>query len=174
MSSNTTEIFDLADIGDPIEVWKAVEGDPSDLIALLRSGERISRPIRDALADFLSGELKPVRFSRGRPSNSTDIDAMIAHARRVLGHDVTTSLGIAGYRYERLRRYIRSKGWNRSNPGWSARLKKAVADRQEIELEKFINYLSRSRPKPKRKAVSWDEQVERRRQEIAKQVRARK
>lgn len=166
--------MDIAELEDPVAVWKAVEGDMSELIALLRSDRPIRRRTREALADFLAGDLKPIDVPKGRPSKSASVGPARMYARLWHGHDVTTSLGYAGFRYERLRRFIRSKGWHRGNPGWSDWLKAAIANRQGVELERFANYLRRSRPEPELNPWSWNDYVTRRRTEIAREVRRAK
>lgn len=168
--------MDLADLADPIEVWRAVEGDPTDLIVLLRSDEPIRRRTRDALADFLAGALKPFVLPRGRPSKPDSV--VSSHMRHSVwyGHDVATKIGFAGFRYEHMRRFIRSKGWHLDNPGWSDGLKAAIAKRHSIELEQFINYLRRSRPKAQTDDRPWSaaDYIDRRRHEIALEIRRTK
>lgn len=164
-------MIDIADFADPVEVWKAVEGEPFDLIALLRGSEPIRRRTRDALADFLAGELSPVRLPKGRPMSAKGKSRSYMLHAVFRGHDVSTPIGAAGFHYDIVRQFIRSKGWHRGHPRWSDRLKEAVAKRRGIDLDKFINYLNRSRPKPKSRPWSGDEYVQRRRIEIARQIR---
>lgn len=57
----------LEDLEEPVEIWKAIEGDPTELVALLRSGKTLGRWRREALADWLDGKLQPVRLPKGRP-----------------------------------------------------------------------------------------------------------
>ena len=166
--------MDLAELEDPLAVWKAVEGDSSDLVDLLRSEKAITRRTREALADFFAGDLKPVRLSKGRPPATARINRSYVLHYIYHGHDITTSIGSAGFYYERLREFIRKKGWHRGRPGWSIRLKGAVAKRRGIEQEQFINYLSRSRPKPFSKRLTRDEYIQIRRAEIALAVRRAK
>lgn len=167
-------MIDIAELADPIAVWKAVEGDPSDLIALLRGENPILRRTRDALADFFAGQLRPIRLSKGRPPTSQRERRSIMLWHLYRGHDVSTQLGAAGFHYDVVRAFIRKKGWHRGNLGWSDRLKAAVARRYKIELEKFINYLSRSRPRPASKPWSGEEYIRDRRLEIAMEIRRTK
>lgn len=146
--------FDISDLKMPVAVWKAVEGDKTELLGLLRSDERLNRPTRDALADWIEGKLTPVKWPAGpRPREPLrDRHTRIAHAWFFsFGHDRSTELGVAGFRYELLRRFIRRKGWHRKSAGrlyWSApRLLEAVASRQEVDVETFANYLRRPRPR---------------------------
>lgn len=144
--------IDIMDLSLPYEVWKAVEGDRRELVALLRSDERLSRPTRDALADWLEDKLKPVKWPVGRRPHKplTDRHSRIAHTWFfAFGHERSTELGVAGFRYELLRRFIRRKGWHRKSAGrlyWSAqRLLEAVASRQKVDVDTFANYLRRPR-----------------------------
>lgn len=168
--------MDLEELQDPVEVWKAVEGDKTELIALLRSDELIRRRLRDALADYLEGTLTPVELPKGRPSKEAIHGNSLRFAFHHLyyGHDPRTELGFAGFHYERLRRFIRAKNWHINRPQWSDRLKEKIAERHGIELEKFINYLSRARPKPKNEPWSARDYIQRQRLEIALDVRRKK
>lgn len=172
--------MDIAELSDPIEVWKAVEGDNAELIALLRGDEPIRRRTRDALADWLEGELQPVKLPKGRPSKEfSTVTGLRLYASRIayFGHDPSTELGIAGFRYEVCRRFIRKKGWHLKKAGgfyWSVdRLREKIAERQEIDLEKFINYLNRAKQKPP--PYSGRDYVANRRKQIAYEIyRAKK
>jgi hypothetical protein len=146
--------FDISDLEMPVAVWKAVEGDKTELLGLLRSDKRLNRKTREALADWLEGKLKPVKWPVGRRPIEPALDqhTRIAHAWFFsFGHDTSTELGVAGFRYALLRRFIRRKGWHRRSAGslyWSPqRLLEAVASRQEIDAETFGNYLRRPRPR---------------------------
>lgn len=138
---------------DPTEVWKAVEGDPTELIELLRSDKRLAKPVRKALADYFEGTLQPVKRPQGRPSKE-QIQPFVVRASRAITywHDPTTRLGYVGFRYERLRNYIRKRGWHKKSAGkfyWSPdRLREAVAERYGLTLETLENYLRRPREKP--------------------------
>jgi len=63
---------DLSSIKEPIEVWKAAMGDPSDLAALLRSDEPLSDWHRHDLALLVEGRLAgPQGRGRGAPKKTT-------------------------------------------------------------------------------------------------------
>lgn len=51
---------------EPVEVWQAVQGDPSELITLLRSNVDLTTETREALALWLEGRLPP-KNRVGRP-----------------------------------------------------------------------------------------------------------
>jgi hypothetical protein len=157
--------FDLSDLVDPLEVWKAVEGDRSELIALLRSDERLTTRTREALADWLEGTLQPVKLPKGRPRKGSTYLLWE-------GHDPQTPLGYAGYWFELFRRYIRRKGWHLKKAGrfyWSSeKLTEAIAKRHRIDLEKFTNYMNRAKPKPR--PWSFQDYVVRRRRAIALEI----
>lgn len=135
--------MDINDLRLPAAVWKAVEGDTRDLVEFLRGDTPLNRAERDALADYFAGTLKPMKLPQGRSRKS--------NFYFVRGHDLTTSLGYAGYRYEYFRRYIRRKRWHLKRAGklyWSTdRLRTKFAEKHGIDLDKFINYLNRAKPK---------------------------
>lgn len=159
----------LEDLEEPVEIWKAIEGDPTELVALLRSGKTLGRWRREALADWLDGKLQPVRLPKGRPRARFYNPLALYY-----GHNPTTELGNAGFFYEHFRRFIRSKGWHVKKAGrfyWSAeRLQNKVAERFNIDPETFINYLNRPRPKPAGAPWRGGEYIERRRLEIALEI----
>lgn len=62
--------MDIRELADPIEVYEAADGNPEKLIALLRGGERITHPVRMALADWLEGKFDEP-LPRGRPQKTT-------------------------------------------------------------------------------------------------------
>ncbi len=142
--------MDIADLAAPIAVWKAVEGDRSELIALLRSDERLTRWTRNDLADWLEGKLKPVKAPRGRPPDK--FRAERESLRRRFGHDVYSRLGAAGFKFDRLRKFIRKKGWNRKSTGgryWpTERLLGEVARRFGVNQVTFGDYLKRGKRRP--------------------------
>lgn len=142
--------MDLDDFEAPVAVWKAVEGDRSELIALLRSDARLTRGTRDELADWLEGKLKPVKVPRGRPPDK--LSAERVSLRRRFGHDLYTRLGAAGFKFDRLRKFIRKKGWNRKSAGgryWpTERLLGEVARRFGINEVTFGDYLRRGKGRP--------------------------
>jgi hypothetical protein len=142
--------MDIADLAQPREVWKAVEGDCADLVALLRSDKPLSKTTRGALADWYEGKLRPMPIPKGRPEKLSQL-ARTAIENTYLGHDPTTELGWAGFRYATLRVFIRKKGWHRKRAGrfhWSTeRLLNAIAIMQGLDAEKLGEYLKRARPK---------------------------
>lgn len=165
-------MVDLSELADPCAVWKAVEGDRSELIALLRSEKKLTRRTRDALADWLDGGLLPVKMPKGRPREDRSVLEIWD------GHDPATKLGWAGVRYGIFRSFIRKKGWHLKRAGrfyWSSeRLMEAIAKKHEIDLEKFINYLTRARARPKRTPFSPKEYEEKQRRKIAFKIRRAK
>ncbi|TCO72073.1 hypothetical protein [Rhodovulum euryhalinum] len=60
----------IEEFSDPVEVWRAAEGDLSGLIALLVAETRPSRRTLDALAGWLSGAFDAEPDLRGIPSVS--------------------------------------------------------------------------------------------------------
>lgn len=148
--------MDLADLSQPIEVWKAVEGDTAELVKLLRSGKPIAKRTREALADWYDGKLRPFPIPRGRPPKHSPMGRELIETRYD-GHDVTTPIGAAGHDYERLRQYIRKKGWHLKRAGrlyWSAeRLLDAVARARGVKVAGLGEYLKRARPKSTKR--SW-------------------
>jgi hypothetical protein len=163
----------LEELEMPVEVWKAVEGDRADLVALLRSDKPLSRWTRNALADFLAGDLKPVKIPRGRQQREKHWGLL---SSVYYGHDPTTPLGWAGVRYEDFRRFIRRKRWHIGHPGWSERLAAKIAKRHGVDLDRFLNYLKRPRRQPKKvdRPVAGPDAVNRWRTEIALEVRRTK
>lgn len=168
--------FDINELKDPIEVWKAVEGEAADLIALLRSDTPIYKVDREALADWLEGSLKPVQEGRGRPRKSDVQRWTLEWIIRdfYFGHDPQTEIGYAAFRYERLWRYVKKRGWNKTKAWTSDRLKEAIAERQEIDLETFMNYLKRSKPRRRKSPIFGPEATMIRRRAIARELRAAK
>ena len=71
----------IHDLREPIEVYEAAIGDPAALIQYLRSGQPIGSWMRDALAAYLAGELKP-ELPRARPKRVTRISKLMQQARR--------------------------------------------------------------------------------------------
>lgn len=55
----------LNDLREPIEVYEAAEGDPTELIDYLRSDAPINDWMRQELADWLEGKL-PAKYPPGR------------------------------------------------------------------------------------------------------------
>lgn len=164
---------DLAELKEPIEVWKAIEGEPADLIALLRSEEPLRRWERDTLADWLEGKLQPVSLPKGRPDLSVTGPTPLLYK----GHNIHTRMGSAAiiemFNWE----FIRKKGWHLKRSGkfyWSRdRLREKIAERWGIETEAFFNYLKRSRS-ARPKAVSGRDYIEFRRRRLAYQIRRAK
>lgn len=167
--------IDIDEFDNPDVVWKAVEGDRDELITLLRSDENLGRLFRDTLADWLEGKLKPVKLSKGRPESYNLSPGLL---RIYYGHNPTTDLGLAGAHYEHLRLFIRMKRWHLKKAGKFHRspewLQTNIADRHGIDLDQFIDYLKRSRPKPQARPWRAGEYVERRRREIALEIRRAK
>ncbi|MEB8389464.1 hypothetical protein OO012_19830 [Rhodobacteraceae bacterium KMM 6894] len=65
-------MIDISKISEPIEVWNAAMGDPSDLAALLRSDEPLTDWHRHDLALLLEGRLAgPNGRGRGAPKKTT-------------------------------------------------------------------------------------------------------
>jgi hypothetical protein len=144
-------MVNLEDLALPIAVWKAVEGDRTELVALLRSDERINRPTRKALADWIEGKLKPVKLPKGHPPPSWFTLMMRRVNLMHLGHDPTTAQGFAGLRFARLRKYIRQRRWHLKahRRYWShQRLAEAIATKHNIDVNAFIDYLNRARKPP--------------------------
>lgn len=180
--------MDIAELGQPTEVWRAVEGDRAELIALLRSSKTITRRTREALADWYEGKLKPVRLMRGRPEKHSQI-VQTAIATTYKGHDPTTAIGLAGLRFERAREFIRKKRWHQKRAGkfyWSNdRLLTAIVKRERelarkfgqrtrLTIDSFAEYLKRSRRKPVPKSWFGVEYDERCRVRIALEIRRSK
>lgn len=167
--------MDIAEFTAPTEVWKAIEGDRAELIALLRSDKPLRRWTRDELADWLEGKLKPVKAPRGRPAEK--LYAYRESMRRRFGHDIYTPLGLAGYRYDRLRKFIKKKGWHLKAAGrryWSTeRLMAEVARRACVNVITFGDYLKRGKRRPARPPQEWDGKrwILESRVEIARQIR---
>ena len=63
--------------------------------------------------------------------------------RHVLGHDTTTDIGRAGWRYERLRKFIRKKGWHIGRPNWRSELLNAVARKTGVNPATLDDYAHR-------------------------------
>jgi hypothetical protein len=139
------------DLAEPIEVWLAAKGRAA-LIAMVRSDAPLSRRARRAMADWLEGYLKPPKQPVGRPVRQVHAEREMS--RRIFGHDVYKTIGFAGWRHEKLRQFIRKKGWHRKRAGrphWpAARLLEAVAQRVGVDVEALANYLKRSRAKTSR------------------------
>ncbi|PWB81849.1 MAG: hypothetical protein C3F11_13965 [Methylocystaceae bacterium] len=167
--------IDISEFDNPDAVWKAVECDRDELITLLRSDEKLGRLFRDTLADWLEGKLLPVKLPKSRP-NGYHPDPIIL--KLYYGHNPTTDLGYAGARYEHFRRFIRKKKWHLKKAGRFHRspewLLKKIAERHGIDPDKFDGYLKRSRPKPQARLWRTEEYVERRRREIALEIRRAK
>ena len=171
---------------DPIEVWKAVEGDRTELIALLRGDEPLSRRERDALADYLAGDLKPVKFPRGKPPKSVEHPYWMINDRWTYahGHDTSTDIGHAGLVFEALRRHMegdpnyqfpqmveRTARIYGDRPYARGKLIEAVARHCSVEEEQLKNAVDRSRKKPPPEDFSAPEYIQRRRMQIALEVR---
>jgi hypothetical protein len=167
--------IDISEFDNPDAVWKAVEGDRDELITLLRSDEKLGRLFRDMLADWLEGKLLPVKLPRSRPK-SYHPDPLTL--RLYYGHNPTTDLGYAGARYEHFRLFIRKKKWHLKKAGLLHRspewLLTKIAERHGINQDKFAAYLKRSRPKHQARPWRAGEYVERRRREIALEIRRAK
>ncbi len=164
----------IIDFREPVEVWRAVEGDPDSLVAYLRGDGQISRWMREELADYLEGTLQPMKLPRGRPpKNEAYLHAEIL-ARYADGHDLASRMGVAGWHFTYLRRFMRRKGWHRNNPGWKDRLRKSVARRHGVNDDLLRNYLDRAHPTPTVKPGGREEYVRRRRLSIAMEVRRAK
>lgn len=123
--------YKFADVEDhkwPVEVWRAVEGDLAPLLKLLRGGEKLGRPTRNALADWLEGKLPPVKLPRGHPRGETKI-------------------GWAWYRYDGAHEFIRRKGWHRKGAAryWTPeRLLEAVATKESVSITALRNKVRRA------------------------------
>jgi hypothetical protein len=193
------KLSDIAELADPLAVWKAIEGDSSELVALLRSEEKLTRRTRDALADWLEGKLHPANRPRGRPTKNYEhtllsrrLSLLEMRRGRVLagrfdhsgalaaryGYDLTTEIGLAGWRYEIRRAFIREKGWHRKGAGSLYRsaewLLDKIADQHEIDINTFANFLKRKKLKLKLfdpRPYNNEERVEMRRWEAAKKYR---
>ncbi len=166
------EFGNIDELRWPREVWKAVEGDNRDLIALLRGDRALSRRVRNALADWLDEKLQPARQGRGRrrsyPEYILALIARSAHGR----HNVDTKLGRAGHRYEKVRSFIRAKRWHLKHRGWKERLVEAVAREERVSAEALREYLRRGAPRVK-PFKSEERQLEAR-LEIAREIHAAK
>lgn len=171
MTSTKCKVVDLTEFADPIEVWKAIEGRPGELIDLLRGDQPIRRRTREALADWLTGDLKPVKIPRGAPPKHSR-ETQWAIYNLDFGHDVTTEIGLAGLYYEFRRRELRKRKEHLNRPNWTEALKREVAERHRIPFERFETYLRRARPKPKK--LSLDDYIDRQRLKIAREIRSRK
>ncbi|MGJ0506160.1 MAG: hypothetical protein ACR652_03310 [Methylocystis sp.] len=165
-----------SEIAPPVAVWRAVEGDRSELVALLRSGDPLTRRTRDALADWLEGSLKPVKLPKGRPAPDQAEAALWCSS----GHDLRTKIGWAGRDYDRARAFLRKKGWHLKKAGslfWSTeRLLEAVAKRHNIQMDALENYLKRARSKPPQfgTIISFPNDDETFRRDLALQIRRKK
>ncbi|TCP41457.1 hypothetical protein [Rhodovulum marinum] len=79
------------DFADPVEVWRAVCGEPSDLVALLLHEDPVSRRTRIAMAAWLSGALENApKLKRGAALDALTpervrCDAAAANYCRVVG-----------------------------------------------------------------------------------------
>lgn len=159
---------EIAEMNPPFEVWKAIEGDRTELIALLRSDDKMTRKTRDALADWLEGNLRPVTAPKGRPPKERDDRLMLLFdlyrardirgrrvssachfgAARAYGYDLHTEIGRAGWRYVVRWMFIREKGWHLKQAGrfhWTTEnLMSKIAERHGISVEKLDNYLKRA------------------------------
>lgn len=187
----------LSEMADPRAVWKAIEGDRAELIALLRSEKQLTRRTRDTLADWLDGKLGPVKLAKGRPPKKDEIRQTLGgyyggtdrRGRRVdsycffshahsYGFDTGTEIGRAGWRYQVRRAFIRQKGWHLKKAGrfyWSSeRLMAAIAERHGINLEMFANYLKRAKQKLVARQWSPFKSIARKRWEIAGEIRRAK
>lgn len=147
----------LEDLRLPIELWNALDGDPTVFVTKLRSDERLTRPERDCLAFWLENGRKPPARKRGRPSLDMTYGVALDRA------------GYAAFRYRFLREFIRWKGWHLKRAGrfyWSAdRLKLAVAAKSDLTLATLENRLRRnSRLEPRRESMKdcWVTHLEKR------------
>lgn len=169
--------MDISELKFPIEVWKAVEGDPSDLIALLRSEERFVRIDRDTLADWLEGTLQPMKLKKGGQEKHLSPHEEFAIRHIYFGYDPTTELGSAGIRYEIVRRFIRKKRWHLKSAGrlhWSPqKLAEVIADKHDVDLEKLLQTINRSKVK-KPVPATGPKAVERMRRQIALEIRRKR
>lgn len=157
-------------------VWKAVEGDRSQLIGLLRSDMELGRLARHQLAEWLDGKLLPMKLPKGHPpkvSPALVLEYQLGMAPDFWGgHEPETALGLAGMEFDSHWGFIRKKGWNRKKAGrlcWSRqRLLAQVAARNGIDLNRFANYMNRSRPI--RRVMTDIEFLEALRREIAYEI----
>src|SRR6188508_2856117 len=105
--------------------WPMPEDDPFDLSALDEEEER------------------PAKRGRGRPPQDVQLKIYRRIRRHVLGHDTTTDIGRAGWRYERLRKFIRKKGWHIGRPNWRSELLNAVARKTGVNPATLDDYAHR-------------------------------
>lgn len=190
-----SSLEEMLELYDPTEVWKAVEGDSSELVALLRSEKTLLRRDRNALADWLEGKLQPAKLPKGKPKKNLFITfdrvdelwgardrlgrLMFSYHFLVEGkldnnsHDPMTDIGVAGWRYARCWAFVRKKGWHLKKAGRfflsADGLMAKIAERHGIELEKFTNYMRRSKHQPA--SFFSDESREGRRRALALQIR---
>jgi hypothetical protein len=164
--------FDVLELGDPIEVWKAVEGDERELIALLRSNEPLTRRMRDALADWREGKLQPVKVPPGPPGLSLGAQLHRRIGRYFHhGYDIDTPVGWACYRYRKLRDLIRRTGRHKIGAGpryWSTeRTLEFIARRYSIDPVILGEHVKRGRQRVARVDVEQETRLE-----IARKIRA--
>jgi hypothetical protein len=141
---SSVEPVDITDFLLPIEVWDAIDGEPANLVALLRGEGPIGRLTRDALAEYFEGTLETPKKKRGQPPRSR-----WAIPFATGGHDRNDPVGFAAIIYEIRWRYIKKRGWNLKSSGKlyisSDRVKDLIAERHNIDAEAFRNYLRRSK-----------------------------
>ena len=152
---------DMEDLAWPREMWRAVEGDESELIKLLRSERGLSRRTRNAMADWLEDKLTPVRLPVG-------------------GYRTQSKPGLAWYRYDKAREFIRRKGWHRKRHGryWPPeRLLSEVAQKEGVAEAALQNWIKRAKPVWSLPAAieraRQDRTELRARQRVAREIRSR-
>ena len=155
--------FDFANVEDmkwPVEVWRAIEGDKAELIKLLRSERDLSRRTRDAMADWLDGNLTPVKLPRHRVRTESKI-------------------GRAWYRYDKAREFIRAKGWHRKDAVryWPPdRLVKEVARKEGVSASALRERVRRTQ-RPVADTLEWAKErtsMGAVRRKTARKIRSRK
>lgn len=159
----------ISDLRSPIAVWKLVEGDPTEFIAILRGEKPLDRQARDALADWLEGKLMPVAFPPGRPKRATLF---------VGGYDISKNVGLAALHYEFTRIRIRNHGFHKKSTGrhyWPvARLQEAVAKRYGVNFASLFKCIKDKKKGDRKKLTFGPFNNEDFRMEVAREVRRAK
>jgi hypothetical protein len=97
----------------------------------------------DVLSAFGVEEEQPTKRGRGRPAQDIQFKLYRRIRRHILGHDTTTDMGMAGWRFHRLRKFFRKKGWHIGRPHWKDDLLNAVARKFGVNSTALEDYVRR-------------------------------
>ena len=101
-------------------------------------GRMMRKPLD--ISDLDAADVEPTKRARGRPPENIQRKLYRRIRLHVLGHDTTTEIGYAGWRYDRLRKFFRKKGWHIGRPHWRDDLLNAVARKYGVSPTKLADY----------------------------------